>query len=104
MALSATYEKMMDELFRHLEPHELPKIVHTRLRLVLENPVKLFCLVGDADAAFGAPRIQPGLYASNRLVELVEAARALDWKQVAILLEQAITPVISSSTQTQSVR
>ena len=88
MIFNPLYRDAMDELFRCL-PNELPKIVHTRLGVVLENPIKLLCFVGNTEPAFGTARIEPGLYASDRLVELVEAARALDWERIAIILEQS---------------
>jgi hypothetical protein len=91
MNFNPLYRDAMDELFRRL-PDELPKIVHTRLGMVLENPIKLLCFVGNAEPALGTPRIEPGLYASDRLVELVEATRALDWERIAVLLEQSISP------------
>jgi hypothetical protein len=86
------YAVAMDELFANLKNQELPKVVHARLALVLENPLKLFCCVGHAEPALGTARVEPALYASDRLVELVAAAKALDWERTAVLLEQAISP------------
>jgi hypothetical protein len=87
------YTSAMDELFVYLQAQKLPKVVHARLGIVLEKPVKLFCLVGEPHpASYGlisTPHIEPGFYASDLLIKLVAAARALDWKLVAILLEHA---------------
>jgi hypothetical protein len=94
------YREAMDELFANLEPHELPKIIHTRLGIAMEKPIKLFCLVGEPHPAsnwpIGAPRVEPGLYASDLLVELVAATRTLDWEKIGVLLEQAISPAPST--------
>jgi hypothetical protein len=100
MAFNPLYRDAMDELFRHLESQELPKIVHTRLGIALEKPIKLFCIVGKASPAIGkmrTPQIEPGLYASNLLVKLLVAVRTPDWELVAVLLEQAISPIHSES-------
>jgi hypothetical protein len=93
MLFNPTYREAMDELFANISPHELPQVVHTRLGLVLENPVKLLCFVGNAEPALRTPRVETGLYASDRLVELVKATRTLDWERIAVLLEQAISPI-----------
>jgi hypothetical protein len=64
------------------------------LALVLENPLKLFCFVGNASGALsdGTAHVEPGLYASDLLVKLLAATRALDWEVIGVLLEQAISP------------
>lgn len=87
------YKAAMDELFVHLEAQKLPKIVHALLGATLENPLKLFCWVGDAESATGANRVVPGLYASDLLVKLLLAVRALNWELAADILAHAVPPV-----------
>ena len=88
-----TFDDATEELLRHFELQEPPEIVRSRAVDVFENPTKLFCWVGDAGLAPGTTRVEPGLYASNLFVELLVASRALDWERVAIILEQAKSPV-----------
>jgi hypothetical protein len=86
------YQIAMDELFVHLEAQKLPKVVHSLLGTVLDNPTKLLCVIGNPSPALGASHIATGFYASNLLKKLIEAVRALDWELVTILLEHALLP------------
>lgn len=89
------YKATMDELFVHLQPQKLPKVVHTLLGVTLQNPIKLMCLVGNSELTSGTPRVESGLYASDLLIELLQAVRALDWELVANCLAHAIPPLES---------
>jgi hypothetical protein len=92
MAFNPRFETAMDELLQHVELNKPPQVVRERFIVVLQKPLKLFCWVGNAGAALGADRIEPGLYASDLLVKLLEAVRALDWETVVVILEHAISP------------
>lgn len=92
-----SYAQAMDELFVHLKAQKLPKVIHALLGDVLDNPVKLFCVVGDPGPAVGASQVAPGSYASNSLKKLIEAVRALDWELVRIILEHAASPTSLAS-------
>jgi hypothetical protein len=94
------FEDTLATLWTCSEALELPEIVHQGVIRVLENPGKLFCLVGHAETAVGADAPKAGLYASDLFVKLIVALRALDWEVVVILLEQATSPPIPSSTAT----
>lgn len=94
------YTKAMDELFVHLEAHKLPKIVHALLGATLQNPINLMCLVGNAELAAGTPRVEAGLYASDLLMKLLVAVRALDWELIANVLAHAVS--LSSSDDGES--
>src|ERR1700683_1300263 len=87
------YATAMDELFVHLQAQKLPKVVHTLFGVALQNPINLRCLVGNAELAPGALRVDPGFYASKLLKKLLAAVRALDWELVADILAHAIPPV-----------
>ena len=87
------YTQAMDDLFVHLEAQKLPKVVHALLGAVLQNPINLQCIVGHAELASGAPRVEPGLYASKLLKKLLTATRALEWEVVADTLAHAIAPI-----------
>ena len=97
------YTTAMDELFVHLQAQKLPKVVHTHLGIVLQNPVKLMCVVGDSESALGATRPEPGLYASKVLRKLIQATRTLDWELVAILLEHADTSYVDETEITEQM-
>jgi hypothetical protein len=92
------FSDALSALFRDCEAYKPPQIILERIVGALEHPIKLFCWVGDTNAAVGATRPVPGFYASDLLVELMEAVRALDWEIVGILLEQAISPQTAAST------
>jgi hypothetical protein len=94
-SFNPTFDATMDELLGHAKAHELPQVVLEGIVAILENPIKLFCWVGEAHPAGGSgtPSPPPSLYASDLLVKLVGAVRAFDWEVVAVILEQARSPL-----------
>lgn len=86
------FSDALNAVFRDCEAHKPPPIILEGIILALEHPVKLLCWVGDIDPTIGTSRPLPGFYASDLFVELMQAVRALDWKVVSIILEQATSP------------
>ena len=90
------FRSAMDDLMAEFEANELPEVVSHLVVAVLKKPIKLCCWVGEADLATGASRIEPGFYASDLLVELLLAVRALNWEVVVRLLEHAVLPPLEA--------
>jgi TRAP-type C4-dicarboxylate transport system permease large subunit len=91
------FERALETLWTDCQTLEAPQVIIGGIVTVLENPIKLFCLVGNSDLAIGAVRCPPGLYASDFFVELMQAVRALDWEVVCIILEQANSPHLQTA-------
>jgi hypothetical protein len=89
-----TFGDATEQLLSLCEALEPPEIIVKCLAILYEKPVKLLCWVGDAEPTGGTPRVTPGLYASDLFVKLLQAFRALDWEVVAVILEQAKSPVL----------
>jgi hypothetical protein len=87
------FRTTLDELLSECEAHEPPQVVANLIVAVLQKPLKLSCWVGNDGSAVGASRIDPGFYASDLFVELVQAVRALQWEVVVVILEQALSPL-----------
>jgi hypothetical protein len=95
-----TLKVALAQLLADCEAFELPEIVPNLIVAVLQKPLKLFCAVGEVDPAdrvVGTMYLEPGLYASNLFVELLAAVRTLQWEVVVVILEQALTPLVSIS-------
>ena len=97
-SFNPTFDDAMHWLLAECEASEPPEIVRQLIIEVLNNPVKLFCWVGDAETTSGAARPNAGLYASDLFVKLLRTVRAFDWKIVSVLLEQALPPKIPTPT------
>jgi hypothetical protein len=82
----------MDELYGICETQKAPEtLVNNILAALEQQPPVLFCWV---DVAWPLPKENPlacGYYASDKLVRLLEAARALDWESAIAALEQPET-------------
>lgn len=86
------YADAMEELTRLAKSGELPPEVIWALASIFEHPAKLFCVEPDIQLADGVWTASPAcrLQASNLLVKLVLAVRALDWKAVIVAAEQHV--------------
>lgn len=84
------YGDAMAELLGLAQSHVLPPEVIRALARIFEHPAKLFCFEPDVCTAVGVWTAGPAcqLQASNLLVKLVLAARALDWEVIIVAAEQ----------------
>lgn len=80
------YKDALAELIGRAEAQELPEEVVRALARVFEHPQKLFFWEPNDGLASGisAPNEPVGLQASDLLVKLVLAVRALDWEVVIV--------------------
>src|ERR1700730_17228512 len=80
----------MDELIGKAEAHELPEEVARALARLFKHPEKLFCWEPDVSltSQVRTTNFSQGLQASNLLVKLVLAVRALDWEIVIVAGKQ----------------
>lgn len=95
------YCEALEELRLWFQVNEVPEWVMAGfLGLLDQHQDRLFVVKLDG-LTNGAPDLGSHLHASKRLVELVLAARAgtLDWKQIAIFVEHAATPLIANVTE-----
>ena len=85
-----TYRDALEELIVKTKAHEPPEEVVRALACLFERPEKLFCFVPNPNPTVGsgALNVASSLQASNLLVELVLAVRALDWEVVIVASEQ----------------
>ena len=85
-----SYGEAMQELVGHAEANELPIEVTRALTSLFKRPEKLLVWNPDPNLAsgVGASNLSFGLQASNLLVKLVLAARALDWEVIIVAGEQ----------------
>src|SRR2546423_1278875 len=85
-----TYRAALDELIGKAKAQELTEEVVRALARLFDHPEKLFCWKPDdgLTAQVGAANLSEGLQASDLLVKLVLAVRALDWEVVIVASEQ----------------
>ena len=85
-----SYRDAMAELVGRAKSGELPEPVVRALAGLFESPQKLFAWNPDPALAglVGTPNIDAGLQASNLLIKLIQAVRALDWEVVIVTCEQ----------------
>lgn len=89
---SPDFHDKLDALRRIVETEHVPPGVMSALLGLSQRQKELFCWVGVPDAAVGAPRFLPGLYASDFFNELLFALKALDWPKVLILIHGNSSP------------
>lgn len=84
------YDDAMEELLGLAKSDVLPPKVIGVLVGIFEHPIKLFCAEPDIRTADGVWTVSATsrLQASNLLVKLVLAARALDWEVIVVAAEQ----------------
>ena len=85
-----SYREALDELIGKAKTGEIPHEVVRALASVCDHPAKLFCceLESCPASGVGAASALPRLQASNLLVELVLAVRALDWEVIVVAAKQ----------------
>lgn len=85
-----SYRDAMEELIGLTEAKVIPPEVVRALASIFDHPNKLFCCELESGTASGVSALSSGprLQASNLLVKLVLAARALDWEVIIVASEQ----------------
>lgn len=86
------YREAIVELIRLTDSEHVPPRIKEAIPRLSKCHNKLFCWVPDSEGTFGTARLAAGFYPSNLLCELIEAARALDWPKVGILIHGALPP------------
>lgn len=84
------YDDAMEELLARAEAKELPEVVFWALAYFFKTPAKLFCCHLDLDLA-GNVRTsgaETRLEASQLLVKLVLAVRALNWEVILVTAKE----------------
>jgi hypothetical protein len=81
------------ELRHYLASDEVPPRVKAALPGLTQGQKKLFITVGVPESALGADDKAIRFEPSNLLLELVAAAKTLDWPKVAILIHEASLPL-----------
>jgi len=81
-----TFREAMTELGRLAGAPDVPREIADALLRLIEHPCKFVWLVKAASPAIGTLDEAAILEPSDLLMKLVEAMRAFDWPQVAVLI------------------
>jgi len=85
------FDEAMDGLLAACSKPDARQDVVKKITNVLERaPSRLFCYVFGADPAISRS-LPPGMYASNFLIRLFDAAKADDWDEASSVLDVCLS-------------